>query len=131
MISPAEHERLKAENAAQKATIEHLEAKLAELEKRLEAAVRAGKRQAAPFSRGCKSSSPKKPGRKKGHKESKREAPERADRVVRGEALTCSPDYGGGVSGEWLENWEVDLPPIKPVVTRFAFQKVKCGACML
>ena len=84
MIDPVEHERLKQELAAKDKVIERLEAKLAELEKRLEAAVRAGKRQAAPFSRGQKSSSPKKPGRKKGHKGSKRGAPERADRVVRG-----------------------------------------------
>ena len=46
--------------------IADLEARIANLEKKLEASLRAGKRQAAPFSRGLPKLDPKPPGRKSG-----------------------------------------------------------------
>jgi hypothetical protein len=46
--------------------IAELESRIANLEQKLEAALRAGKRQAAPFSRGLPTLNPKRPGRKSG-----------------------------------------------------------------
>ena len=59
---------------------ERLTSEVAKLRARLEESRRAGKRQAAPFSRGEKKSDPKRPGRKTGEaygRRARREAPPR------------------------------------------------------
>ena len=61
----AENERLRAENAELKQRLADLEAAVQDLKAQLEAAQRAGKRQATPFSKGAPKARPKKPGRKK------------------------------------------------------------------
>jgi len=61
-----ENERLREENQWLKKEKERLEEKIERLEKALEEALRAAKRQAAPFSRGEPKADPKAPGRKPG-----------------------------------------------------------------
>lgn len=64
--------------------IERLRAEVERLKAELEKARRAGKRQAAPFSRGEPKARPKRPGRPPGHAPSHRQAPtpEQVDRVI-------------------------------------------------
>ncbi len=64
----AENKQLRAENAELKQRLADLEAVVQNLKEQLEAAQRAGKRQATPFSKGAPKATPKKPGRKKGHR---------------------------------------------------------------
>src|SRR5271166_3825827 len=64
--------------------IAELETRIALLEQKLEASLRAGKRQAAPFSRGLPKLDPKRPGRKSGEDygtKAFRAVPDRIDEV--------------------------------------------------
>src|SRR3990170_5461573 len=100
------YEELAAENAALRQRVAELSQRVVELEAalkealaQLEAARRAGKRQAAPFSRGQPKANPKPPGRKKGHPPAQRPKPERVDRVVevklnRTTCLNCGGELG-------------------------------------
>lgn len=60
------YDDLVAENAALRAEVAELQARLADLTRRLDAAVQAGKRQAAPFRKGPPKPYPKTPGHKSG-----------------------------------------------------------------
>jgi transposase len=64
--------------------IEALRAQVERLKKELEEAKRAGKWQAAPFSKGSPKADPKRPGRRAGHPPSHRSAPspEQVDRTI-------------------------------------------------
>src|SRR5512135_1374449 len=64
--------------------IDELRAEVERLEAELEQARRAGKRQAAPFSKGPPTAHPRRPGRQAGHPPSHRAAPppDRVDRTV-------------------------------------------------
>ncbi|MFQ5616559.1 MAG: hypothetical protein ACE5GO_08885 [Anaerolineales bacterium] len=85
-----------------------------------EAKGRAGKRQAAPFSKG-KKEKPKRPGRKKGHQPAQRAKPEKVDRVVdvplkQDGCLHC----GGSLTNHRTQQqYQIDIPPVEPVVTQF------------
>ena len=61
-------ERLNMENADLKSQLKERDARIAKLESVLEESRRAGKRQAAPFSKDKPKRDPKKPGRKPGSK---------------------------------------------------------------
>src|SRR6195952_2874506 len=64
--------------------IEQLRAEVGRLKAESEQSKRAGKRQAAPFSKGSPKADPKRPGRKAGHPPSHRTAPppEQVDRAI-------------------------------------------------
>src|ERR1700712_5991087 len=66
--------------------IEELRAEVERLKAELEQSRRAGKRQAAPFSKGAPKADPKRPGRKAGHPPSHRPAPPpgQGDRTIEG-----------------------------------------------
>ena len=67
-LTPCEHDDLIAQvERLQPIQVERLTATNEELRKQLAAAQRAGKRQAAPFSKGKRVSKPRRPGRKPGH----------------------------------------------------------------
>ena len=109
---------------------QELQDRIQKLEEQLIKSRRAGKRQAAPFSRGKKKAKPKKPGRKKGHPGAKRERPENVDRTLEAPPLTgCGECDGDLVGKKKHENFQTDLPPIRPEVTRFAFESGWCEAC--
>ena len=59
-----------------------LEEALAQVKGQLEEAQRAGKRQAAPFSKGPPKANPKRSGRKAEHAPAHRPRPERVDRIL-------------------------------------------------
>jgi len=133
----AENERLRAENAALRerhAVLEEEVAKLkAELERlkgRLEEAERAGKRQAAPFSKGPPKANPKRPGRKVGHSPAHRSRPKQVHRVLEAELPTGCPFCGGGLSNHRVEKqFVIDIPPVEPTVTQFNVHIADCANC--
>ena len=133
----AEKERLRTENAMLRQRIAELEELVAKLEAeltrikgQLEEAERAGKRQAAPFSKGPPKANPKRPGRKVGHPPAHRPRPKRVDRVLEAELPPVCPFCAGElIDHEVKEQFLVDIPPIEPVVTQFNVQIAHCAAC--
>jgi len=114
---------LEAENAALRSRIRELEEALAE-------ATRAGKRQASPFGRGKRKERPKKPGRKLGHQGAKREKPDRIDQTLVAPPLERCPYCVGSLEDERPEeNYQTDIPPVEPEVTRFVFASWWCPRC--
>lgn len=126
----AEIERQRAEIERQQAEIEQQRERIAELEKLLAEARRARKRQAAPFARGKKKDPAKKPGRQHGHPGSYRECPEQVERTLEAPALIGCDCCGGKLSElKRHENYQTDLPPVVPVLTRFLFESGWCESC--
>ena len=93
-----EHERLQREVERLRARQERLKVENERLKKELQAALRAGQRRAAPYSRGKRAANPKRPGRKAGQgKWSRRKAPAASEvmqPVVQVPVTeTCCPDF--------------------------------------
>lgn len=125
-----ENEQWRAENAALKQRLAELEALVKELQAQLEAALRAGKRQAAPFSKGAPKAEPKTLGRKAGHPAAQRPKPQRVDRVVEVTLPARCPRCGGPVMPDRVEvQYQVDIPPVQPVITQFDVHVGHCGDC--
>src|SRR5216683_3397416 len=125
-----ENEQLRAENAALKQRLSELEALVKALQAQLEAALRAGKRQAAPFSKGAPKAEPKTPGRKAGHPAAQRPKPQRVDRVVEAALPARCPSCGGPVMHDRVEvQYQVDIPPVQPVITQFEVHVGHCVDC--
>ena len=121
-----EIERLKQEN-------ERMRRRLKELEERLERERRAGKRQAAPFSKGVGPASGRRPGRQAGEAygtRSSRPVPEQVDRTVEAAWPSSCPDCGGAIKEERIaKQYQQELPPAKPVVTCFEVHVGHCEQC--
>src|SRR5713226_974787 len=110
-----ENEQLRADNAALQQRLAELEALVKALQAQLEAALRVGKRQAAPFSKGAPKAEPKTPGRKAGHPTAQRPKPQRVDRVVEAALPARCPSCGGPVMPDRVEvQYQVDIPPVQP-----------------
>src|SRR5690606_13786708 len=105
--------------------IERLERENEELRKRLDEALRAGKRQAAPFSKGDPKADPKKPGRKPGRDYGKRHfraRPKKVDRVLDAPIDEGPCPHCGGKEFEnhrVEEQFVTEIPKIEPTVTQF------------
>ena len=116
--------------------VAELKAANEELHKELAEAKRAGKRQAAPFSKGRRSSKPKRPGRKPGTGQFIYRKPPSADEVT--EPVVEAPVLGdtcpgcGGVlehEGESIA-YVTDLPPVpRPQVTAYRVQVCRRRSC--
>jgi transposase len=132
-----ENERLRAENAALRQRVTELEEEVAQLKaelerlrSQLEEAERAGKRQAAPFSKGPPKANPKRPGRKVGHAPAHRPRPERVDRTLEAELPAACPDCGGELVNHRVEEqFVIDIPPVEPIVTQFNVHIADCARC--
>jgi transposase len=132
-----ENKGLQAENAALRERIAALEEEVAKLKAeldqfkgRLEEAERAGKRQAAPFSKGPPKTEPKRPGRKAGHPPAHRSRPKRVNRVLEAELPPVCPDCSGGLTNHRVaEQFVIDIPPVEPVVTQFNVHIANCEQC--
>lgn len=110
------------------AEMEALRAKLAALE----AELRRGRRQAAPFSRDEPKPDPKPPGRRPGQGQFRyREAPpEGSIQETEVVPLGGCPECGGPLQGQaWQEQVQVDLPVVKPVARRFVTESGWCPHC--
>jgi transposase len=144
------NERLAAENAALKQQLTELsviggqsgeteaslreqivalERQVAELKAQLEQAQRAGRRQAAPFRRRKREDNPKKPGRKPGHPPANRPVPDHVDAEIDVPLGAC-PDCGGEVDEHGTdEQYLVEVPEVKPRVTKFVNHYGCCKRC--
>ena len=125
--------QLQAEVAELRAALAARDQRIAELEKSLEEARRAGKRQAAPFSKGDPKPEPGRPGRKSGKAHGRhghRMAPTRADRELEAPAPLVCPHCGGDTDLERIaEQYQTDLPDPEPVTTRFKVHVRRCRDC--
>jgi transposase len=102
--------------------------RLNDLEANLEATLRAGKRQSAPFSRGEPKANPERPGRKSGERHGlhgHRQPPEQVDETVAVEAPCVCPDCGGELDEAGIgEQWREEILPTRPYRRRFV---IHCG----
>jgi transposase len=132
-----ENERLRAENTALRQRVAELEEEIAQLKAelerlkgQLEKAERAGKRQAAPFSKGPPKANSKRRGRKAGHAPAHRPRPERVDRTLEAELPPVCPACGGGLTNQRIEEqFVIDIPPVEPIVTQFNVHIADCVDC--
>jgi len=127
----AENKKLKAKIAELEEEVVELRGRLKEALAQLEAKGRAGKRQAAPFSREEKKEDCKRPGRKKGHKGAHRAKPDKVDRVLEAPLRqSCCLHCGGELSEARIEEqYQIDIPPVEPVVTQFKIEVARCSQC--
>jgi len=128
----AENEQLWGEVGRLLGENERLGVRVGKLEGQLEEARRAGKRQAAPFSRGEPKSAPGRPGRragddhgKHGHREVLGEVDEQLDAP-----LTPRCGCGGEIEHERTEyQYQDELPEPRAIRRRFAVHVGKCRCC--
>lgn len=100
----------------------------------LDAAQRAAKRQAAPFSKGKPSPTPRQPGRKPGRDYGPRRwrpPPAAVDQVVDVSPPAACPHCGDRVvdTGGVRVQYQADLPPVRPHVTAFRCHVGRCQGC--
>lgn len=127
-LSAAEITRLEADN-------ERLRQENTRLHGELDKAQRAGKRQAAPFSRGEKKADPKRPGRKPGEaygtKARRRPPePEEIDEQRVAPLPQCCPDCGGEVVCDGVgEQFQEEVIPARTVKRRYEVALGHCTGC--
>ena len=127
-----ENERLWGEVFGLSGENERLRARVGKLEGELEQARRAGKRQAAPFSRGEPKSAARRSGRRSGeqhgrhgHRQPPGEVDEQFDAPL---APRC--ECGGQILAERTEyQYQDELPEPRPIRRRFAVHVGKCACC--
>lgn len=125
---------LRAEVASKDGFILYQQDRIDELQRLVEEVRRAGKRQAAPFSKGNPTETPKRPGRKSGDAHGRhghRRVPEREpDRTLDAPLPGCCPDCGGEIAHERdAEQFQLDVPEIRPTLTRFKVAIGRCRVC--
>lgn len=126
----AENATLRAENTTLRAENAALRAENADLRKALDEQRRAGKRQAAPFSRGIRKANPKKPGRKPGGTRTHRATPAKIDKTTVVPPLLICPHCEGAVRlGGIARQYQTDIPAITPVTTEFEIHYGYCTRC--
>jgi transposase len=105
----------------------------ARLRELLEKSRREGKRQAAPFSKGGPKADPKRPGRKPGARygpKSRRPIPKHVDEVLEAKLPARCEHCGGKLQQLGVRaQYQTDLPPIRPHVTRFDVAVGRCRRC--
>jgi len=126
-------ERLERRVRELEAQVEQLTATVERLTKALEASQRAGKRQAAPFSKGPPAALPKPPGRKSGDEHGvhrHRAAPAQIDETHDAPLPSCCPDCGGRklVETAVVVQYQTDIPR-RPIVRQFDIHVGQCVNC--
>jgi transposase len=115
-------------------TCEALRRRVAELEAQLAEALRAGKRQAAPFAKGPPKPQPKKPGRKPGKDYGRKgyrrpPPPARIDEVHEAPLPDACPDCGGPIDEtDVQQQYQVEIPR-QPIHRRFNVHVGHCRGC--
>ncbi len=115
--------------------VERLEAKVADLERRLGLPPKTPLNSSVPPSRGSKPSDPAITGRKPGGKAHDGVARELAENpaALREERLAACPSCGAALGEAAQEPWlaydHVELPPAVPVVTRVTLMRGACPCC--
>lgn len=114
--------------------VAELEALVAELTRKLEEALRAGKRQAAPFRKGPPQAQPKTPGRKAGdeHGTHGHRAPPSSDPVAECHEANLPDDcphcHGPLVETGIVEQFQTDIPR-QPIIRQFHIHVGRCSCC--
>ena len=125
--------RLAAQNERLHHKVDHLTDRVDRLRQALEAALRASKRQAGPFSKGKPKKSPKRPGRKSGSAHGpthNRARPDKVDRICEAPLPEACGECGGDLAEDHVaEQYQWDLPPIQPIVTQFNVHVGFCRGC--
>ncbi len=123
---------LEQRDAQNQQRIAELVEQAAQLQRRIAELERAGKRQATPFARQKRSANPKKPGRKAGQgpfKHRAKPAPEEVSETREAPLEGC-PECGGELTDlKTHEQFEIDIPPVEPVITRFVTHSGYCARC--
>jgi transposase len=131
---PPTYEELLELTRRQGRHIDELLAEVDRLKAELEQARRAGKRQAAPFSKGPPKPHPKRPGRKAGHAPSHRPTPppEQVDRTIEVPLPPDCPDCHAPLDDAPVtvhDQYQIDLPEPRPIITRFRVPVARCPVC--
>jgi transposase len=128
-----ELERERAERARVERERARLERENTRLKDELEAARRAGARQAAPFSKGAPKRRPRRPGRKPGRAygcRGQRPMPTVVHETHDVPVPTACPRCGGTVRETRVAaQYQEDLPPVTPIVRRFDVHVGECRDC--
>jgi transposase len=128
-----ENDQLRDDNAKLERERERLRREIERLTQALEAARRAGKRQAAPFSKGAPVSAPKRPGRRAGRRHgrhSHRLPPAHIDETIDVPLPRRCPDCGGPLAETRIaDQFQEDLPVVRPHVRRFRVHVGHCREC--
>lgn len=105
-----------------------------ELRQRVSELERASKRQATPFRRKKTKENPKRPGRRSGQGIFTNRPPPKPEEIhqTQESRLSSCPHCGGEVTDVTAhEHFEVDVPPVQPVVTRYVTERGYCPHCRL
>jgi len=128
----AQLESLQCEVRQLRAANQRLQEENSALRQQLADAQRAAKRQAAPFARRQRKANPRKPGRKAGQGRWASRAtptPEQVTETKIAPLLAC-PACGGEVcERREHEQFQIELPPVQPIITRFVSESGYCPAC--
>lgn len=126
------NEQLEKENERLERERQRLQEEIKRLRKDLEAAQRATRRQAAPFSRGLPKSQPKTPGRKSGAAygpHHRRPIPDRVDEEISVAAPWQCPACGGPLTVERVESQYQEEIVRRTWVRRFRIPVCRCAQC--
>jgi len=131
--TPAEWRRVLERLAELEKEVERLRRENEWLRRELEKALRAAKRQAAPFSRQAVQEHPRKPGRKAGSGYGRahwRPIPEPVEETLEAPLPPHCPHCGGAVEVERIaEQYQTELPPIRPRHLRIRVEVGRCRQC--
>ena len=131
--TPAEWRRVLERQAELEKEVERLRRENERLRRELEKALRAAKRQAAPFARPAPKDHPRKPGRKPGCHYGRahwRPLPEEIEETLEASLPARCPDCGGAVEVERIaEQYQTEWPPIRPRHLRFRVAVGRCRQC--
>jgi len=127
------YNQLLADNRRLCRQVEQLQAQVRQLTAQLQEALRAGKRQAAPFSKGQPKDDPKPPGRKAGPKYGRKAhrpiPPGPPDEVIDVPLPDTCPHCGGSTAEDLTaEQFQTEIPR-KPIVRRFDLHIGHCRRC--
>ena len=127
-----ENQRLEKQNQQLEKEIQRLRQENERLREDLEAAQRAAKRQAAPFSRGKPKANPRTPGRKSGAAHgphSHRPIPDHVDEEIQVSAPAKCPDCGGPLTVERVDTQYQEEIVRRTYVRRFHIPICRCQQC--
>ena len=109
--------------------VKALEEVVRQLTEKIEAQQREQKKQTVRFPKNKRKTSPKKPGRKGGHSQQKRAIPEVIDREVDVPVPAHCPDCQIPWEITTHTQYQTDIPPVKPTITKFNIQVGNCSCC--
>ena len=128
-----DRDRTEADRARIERERDRLQRENTRLREQLDAARRAGFRQAAPFSKGAPVPHPRRPGRKPGARygrQGHRPMPATVDEICDVPLPPTCPDCGDRVEDTYVTaQYQEDVPPVRPFVRRFDVHVGHCRGC--